>query len=77
MPIFEEPGASGPISSPGIFHSHFLFFEVSQSLAQRLHVRQVERQVVQRFRRRATFLQCDRDVVIANRDTVLKFELLR
>ena len=47
-----------------------------QRFAQDRHVGQVKRHVVERFRRRLPFEERDRDVVVANRNSIFEFEFL-
>jgi len=58
-----------------IFNIDADLLQMSERLAQRRHVRQMKRHVLNRFRRRLSFKQRDRDGVVANRHAVVEFEL--
>ena len=50
------------------------FLEMPEGSLQSFQVGQMKRHVVNRLRRRLTVEQCNCDISIANRDTILKFE---
>ena len=71
-----EPGASGPISSPGSSKFGSDALQVIECFSQSRHVRQMKRHVANSLRRRMAFEERDRDVVVADGDAILEVELL-
>src|SRR5690242_14093890 len=53
-----------------------MFFQMRERFAQDRHVRQMERHVLESFRRRFSLEECNRDIVVPDRDAVPEFELL-
>ena len=72
-----EPGASGPISSPGSSKVSLDSLEIFERFAQGRHVGKMKGHVAEGFRRGLPLVQGDGDAVIPDRDAVFKLELLR
>src|SRR5262252_5030471 len=59
-----------------IFNIDPVFLQVRQCLAQDRHARNMKGNVIKRLWGWLSLEECDRDVVVANRDTAVEFELL-
>ena len=74
--MWGEPGASGPISSPGSSKFGADLLQVIKCFSQGRQVGQMKRHVADCFRRRTAFENRDRDVVVPNGDAIFEVELL-